>query len=155
MKCPYCSFEEDKVLETRMSKDGAAIRRRRECLKCEGRFTTHEEIEETLPTVIKKDDRRETFDRNKVLHGLKKACEKRPISICAIETILQNIEHTIQENGDKEITSTYLGELVMDELKNLDEIAYVRFASVYRQFKDVNEFKKELDGLLNQKTEDN
>lgn len=154
MKCPYCSHEEDKVVETRSSKDGDVTRRRRECLKCAGRFTTHEFIEESLPTVIKKDNRREPFDRIKILNGIKKACEKRPVSMNTIEEMIRRIERTLQEKyeKEKEIKSSLIGELIMLELHMIDEIAYIRFASVYRQFKDVNEFKEELDTLLNKKS---
>jgi transcriptional repressor NrdR len=148
MKCPSCSYDDNKVIDSRLSKDGDVIRRRRECLECSNRFTTYERIEEVLPFVIKKDGRRETFSRQKVLAGIKTACEKRPISIDIIEKIAGKIEHSVQESSEKEITSSFIGENIMEELKNLDQVAYVRFASVYREFKDINEFMNELHGLL-------
>ncbi|HNS14752.1 MAG TPA: transcriptional regulator NrdR [Syntrophorhabdaceae bacterium] len=153
MKCPFCNDPESKVLDSRMSKEMDTIRRRRECLKCGKRFTTAERLEEGLPLVIKKDDRREVFDRTKILNGLNKACEKRPISITNIEKIVSRIEYILLEKGDREIKATEIGQLVMDELRKLDEIAYVRFASVYRQFKDINEFMEELKDLLLKKDE--
>jgi transcriptional repressor NrdR len=134
-----------------MGKEGESIRRRRECLKCEGRFTTYERVEEVLPLVIKKDGRREPFDRLKILNGLKKACEKRPVSVEAIETTVSDIEKSLQDKGLKEIPSTVIGEEVMDHLHRLDEVAYVRFASVYRSFKDINEFMTELKDILSTK----
>jgi transcriptional repressor NrdR len=134
-----------------MGKEGESIRRRRECLKCEGRFTTYERVEEVLPLVIKKDGRREPFDRLKILNGLKKACEKRPVSVDALETTVLDIERSLQEKGLKEIPSTVIGEEVMDKLHRLDEVAYVRFASVYRSFKDINEFMDELKDILGNK----
>jgi len=134
-----------------MGKEGESIRRRRECLKCEGRFTTYERVEEVLPLVIKKDGRREPFDRLKILHGLKKACEKRPVSVDALETTVSDIERSLQEKGLKEIPSTVIGEEVMENLHRLDEVAYVRFASVYRSFKDINEFMSELKDILGNK----
>ncbi len=153
MKCPFCNDPESKVLDSRMSKEMDTIRRRRECLKCGKRFTTAERLEEGLPLVIKKDDRREVFDRTKILNGLNKACEKRPISITNIEKIVSRIEYILLEKGDREIKATEIGQMVMDELRKLDEIAYVRFASVYRQFKDINEFMEELKDLLLKKDE--
>ena len=135
-------------MDSRLSKEGESIRRRRECLKCEGRFTTYERIEEVLPSVIKKDGRREPFDRQKILQGLKKACEKRPISIATLEEVANRIEKETQELGVKEIQSSTLGEQVMNALHHLDQVAYVRFASVYREFKDINEFMDELKDLL-------
>ncbi|OPY73950.1 MAG: Transcriptional repressor NrdR [Syntrophorhabdus sp. PtaU1.Bin058] len=153
MKCPFCNDPESKVLDSRMSKEMDTIRRRRECLKCGKRFTTAERLEEGLPLVIKKDDRREVFDRTKILNGLNKACEKRPISITNIEKIVSRIEYNLLEKGEREIKATEIGEMVMDELRKLDEIAYVRFASVYRQFKDINEFMEELKDLLLKKDE--
>jgi len=153
MKCPFCNDPESKVLDSRMSKEMDTIRRRRECLKCGKRFTTAERVEEGLPLVIKKDDRREDFDRTKILNGLNKACEKRPISITNIEKIVSRIEYILLEKGDREIKATEIGQMVMDELRKLDEIAYVRFASVYRQFKDINEFMEELKDLLLKKDE--
>jgi transcriptional repressor NrdR len=134
-----------------MGKEGDSIRRRRECLKCEGRFTTYERVEEVLPSVIKKDGRREPFDRLKILNGLKKACEKRPISTEMLEKTVEEIEKSLQEKGLKEIPSTVIGEEVMERLHKLDEVAYVRFASVYRSFRDINEFMSELKDILSNK----
>ena len=151
MRCPYCTSLENKVVDSRMGKEGESIRRRRECLKCEGRFTTYERVEEVLPLVIKKDGRREPFDRLKILNGLKKACEKRPVSVEAMETTVADIEKSLQDKGLKEIPSTIIGEEVMDHLHLLDEVAYVRFASVYRSFKDINEFMTELKDILSSK----
>jgi transcriptional repressor NrdR len=151
MRCPYCSSLENKVVDSRMGKEGEAIRRRRECLTCEGRFTTYERVEEVLPLVIKKDGRREPFDRLKILNGLKKACEKRPIGVEAIETTVSDVEKSLQDKGLKEIPSTVIGEEVMNHLHRLDEVAYVRFASVYRSFKDINEFMIELKDILSAK----
>ncbi len=148
MKCPFCANGENRVIDSRISKDGNAIRRRRECLACEKRFTTYEFVEEVLPVVVKKDGRREVFDRKKILAGIKKACEKRPISTDAIETLVENIEQACQEFQGKEIPSSMVGEKVMKELQNLDGVAYVRFASVYRQFRDVGEFLEELKDFL-------
>ncbi len=136
-----------------MSKEMDTIRRRRECLKCTKRFTTAERLEEGLPLVVKKDGRREVFDRTKILGGLNKACEKRPISITNLEKIVERIEYNLLEKGEREMKASEIGEMVMDELKNLDEIAYVRFASVYRQFRDINEFMTELKELLLKKNE--
>jgi transcriptional repressor NrdR len=151
MRCPYCSSIDNKVVDSRMGKEGDSIRRRRECLQCEGRFTTYERVEEVLPSVIKKDGRREPFDRSKILNGLKKACEKRPISMDVLEKTVDDIEKTLQEKGLKEIPGTIIGEEVMEHLHKLDEVAYVRFASVYRSFKDINEFMHELKDILNEK----
>jgi|APFre7841882630_1041343.scaffolds.fasta_scaffold40469_2 transcriptional repressor NrdR len=151
MRCPYCSSLENKVVDSRMGKEGESIRRRRECLKCVGRFTTYERVEEVLPSVIKKDGRREPFDRLKILNGLKKACEKRPISMEMLERTVEEIEKTLQEKGLKEIPSTMVGEEVMERLHKLDEVAYVRFASVYRSFRDINEFMSELKDILSNK----
>ena len=150
MRCPYCTSIDNKVVDSRMGKEGDTIRRRRECLKCEGRFTTYERVEEVLPSVIKKDGRREPYDRMKILSGLTKACEKRPISVEVLEKCVDNIEKSMQEKGFKEIPSKAIGEEVMNQLHNLDEVAYVRFASVYRSFKDINEFMEELKELLRQ-----
>ena len=152
MKCPFCTNLEDKVIDSRISKDGASIRRRRECLACKRRYTTHERIEETLPSIIKKDGRREPFDRTKILMGIKKACEKRPISIEAIEESVEKIERELQEHGSKEIKSSEIGERIMQELHDLDDVAYVRFASVYRSFKDISEFMAEVRALLSSKS---
>jgi transcriptional repressor NrdR len=151
MKCPFCGEQEDKVIDSRISKDGDSIRRRRECIACKKRFTTHEKIEDTLPSIIKKDGRREPVDRGKILKGLKVACRKRPISIQLIETAVDKIERELQERGVKEIKSTEIGERVMRELHELDEVAYVRFASVYRSFKDIGEFMSEVKVLLSSK----
>jgi transcriptional repressor NrdR len=153
MKCPYCGFIESRVIDSRMSKEMDAIRRRRECLKCSKRFTTAEMMEDGLPLVVKKDGRREVFDRAKILNGLKKACEKRPVGITDLEKTVSRIEYGLTERGEKEVTSTEIGRVVMDELKALDEVAYVRFASVYRQFKDITEFMEELKDLLLKKGE--
>lgn len=151
MKCPFCGHIEDKVVDSREAKEGDAIRRRRECLRCRRRFTTYEHIEDVLPVVVKKDGRRELFDRNKILGGLKKACEKRPVSMKVLEDIVSRIEKKAQESGEKEIPSSMIGEEVMRELQGLDEVAYVRFASVYREFKDINEFMDELKDLLKER----
>ncbi len=148
MKCPFCGHSENKVIDSRISKDGKAVRRRRECLDCTKRFTTYEYVEDVLPMVVKKDGRREQFDRQKILNGLKKACEKRPISMEAIDKLVENVEQGCQEMQAEEISSTVIGEKIMSELKNFDGVAYVRFASVYRQFRDVGEFMSELKDLL-------
>jgi len=148
MKCPFCGHTEDKVIDSRSSKDGDVIRRRRECLKCEDRFTSYERIEEIMPLVIKKDGRREPFDRQKILHGLEKACEKRPIGVEAREELVTKIEKKLKELGEKEVPCSWIGGEVMSGLKGIDEVAYVRFASVYRQFKDIKEFMEELKGLF-------
>jgi transcriptional repressor NrdR len=139
---------EDRVIDSRLSKDGDMIRRRRECSHCRRRFTTYERVEETLPLVIKKDGRREPFDRGKILSGLQKACEKRPISVNELEKLIDRIEHRLQESGEREVHSREIGEQIMLELQKLDEVAYVRFASVYRSFRDVNEFMQEVKELL-------
>ena len=148
MKCSYCGYIEDKVVDSRLTQEGTAIRRRRECLKCGKRFTTYEYIEDVSLMVIKKDGRREPFDRKKVLSGILKACEKRPISMEQMENMVVQIERLIQKKSDREVPSSKLGELVMEKLKALDDVAYVRFASVYRQFKDVNQFMSELKDIL-------
>ena len=148
MKCPFCGHSENKVIDSRISKDGKAVRRRRECLGCAKRFTTYEYVEDVLPMVVKKDGRREQFDRQKILNGIKKACEKRPISMESIDKIVENVEQACQEMQLEEISSTIIGEKIMSELKNFDGVAYVRFASVYRQFRDVGEFMSELKDLL-------
>lgn len=153
MKCPFCDEIEDKVVDSRMAKEGEVIRRRRECLGCKRRYTTYERVEEILPMVVKKDGRRETFDRTKILAGLKKACEKRPISIATIETVTDRIEKRIQEMGETEIESRVIGEELMKELHQLDQVAYVRFASVYREFKDIDQFMDELRSLAQQRRE--
>ncbi len=151
MRCPFCSSIDNKVVDSRMGKEGETIRRRRECLTCEGRFTTYERVEEVLPSVIKKDGRREPYERMKILSGLKKACEKRPIGIEALERTVDEIEKALQEKGYKEIPSKAIGEELMNRLHALDEVAYVRFASVYRSFKDINEFMSELKDILSEK----
>jgi transcriptional repressor NrdR len=144
MKCPFCGFIDNKVIDSRLGKDKNVIRRRRECNECGRRFTTYERIEEVLPLVIKRDGRREPFDRMKILAGLRKAAQKRPISQNALERIVDRVETAIQETGEKEIKSTVIGEMIMNELYELDGVAYVRFASVYRSFKDVEEFLREV-----------
>jgi len=148
MKCPFCGHLEDKVIDSRTSKEGDAIRRRRECLKCERRFTSYERVEEVMPLVVKKDGRREPFDRQKILHGLEKACEKRPISIEQREELVNRLERGLLAQGAKEIPSTWIGEEVMRALRDMDKVAYVRFASVYRQFKDINELMDEVKTLF-------
>jgi transcriptional repressor NrdR len=148
MRCPYCGHEEDKVVDSRSSQEGDAIRRRRECLKCQRRYTTYEHIEGVSLMVVKKDGRRESFDRKKVLSGLIKSCEKRPVSVEKLEETVDDIERTLQRNFDKEVASVEVGELIMQRLGKLDQVAYVRFASVYREFKDVNQFMKELKQIL-------
>ncbi len=153
MKCPFCDEIEDKVVDSRMAKEGELIRRRRECLGCKRRYTTYERVEEVLPAVVKKDGRREAFDRTKILSGLKKACEKRPISTATIETVTDRIEKRIQEMGETEIESRVVGEELMKELHQLDQVAYVRFASVYREFKDIDQFMDELRTLAQQRRE--
>ena len=151
MKCPFCHDLENRVIDSRLGKEGDVIRRRRECAHCKRRFTTYERVEEMLPMVVKKDGRREMFDRQKIVSGLKKACEKRPISITAIEETADRIEQALQERGDKEVPSSVIGEAVMRELHTLDKVAYVRFASVYRSFKDVGEFMRELEELIEER----
>ena len=151
MKCPYCSFEESKVIDSRPTDEGERIRRRRECLNCQKRFTTYEIIESLPVIVIKKDKSREVFNRDKLINGMLKACEKRPVSINDIEHAVDNIETVLQNSLDREVTSEHIGELVMEKLKTLDEVAYVRFASVYRQFKDISTFMDELNKLLTDK----
>ena len=153
MKCPFCDELEDKVVDSRMAKEGEVIRRRRECLGCKRRYTTYERVDEILPVVVKKDGRRESFDRTKILAGLKKACEKRPISTATIETVTDRIEKRIQEMGETEIESRIVGEELMRELHQLDQVAYVRFASVYREFKDIDQFMDELKVLAQQRRE--
>ena len=148
MKCPFCTDFDNKVVDSRLSGESDVIRRRRECLGCGRRFTTYERVEDILPMVIKKDSRREPFDRNKVLSGIKTACQKRPVPVAVMEEIVERIEKSVQESGDKEIKSSTIGETVMLELHDLDEVAYVRFASVYRSFKDINEFMDELKDML-------
>ena len=148
MKCPYCDYQDTKVIDSRPTEDGHAIRRRRGCERCGKRFTTYEKVEESVTMIIKKDGRREPFDRNKVASGILKACEKRPISMDQIDKITGDIERGLNNLMEKEVRSDFIGELVMDELKKVDEVAYVRFASVYRQFTDVNTFIKEIEKLV-------
>ena len=151
MKCPACQHPETKVVDSRVSKEGAAIRRRRECLKCGYRFTTYERVEMHLPMVIKKDGRREAFSRQKIIEGIKKACQKRPISMDQIEAFVSELERELMETGEREIPSSEIGERVMAKLHEWDDVAYVRFASVYRQFQDVNEFIEQIQKLLESK----
>ena len=151
MKCPFCSDLENKVMDSRLTNDGRAVRRRRECLECKKRFTTYERVEEVNFLVVKKDGSKEVFDKGKLIHGMLKACEKRPITVDVIEGFISNLEREFQERGDKEITSTEIGEKVIRKLYEVDEVAYVRFASVYRSFKDVNQFMDELKDLLRDK----
>jgi transcriptional repressor NrdR len=153
VKCPFCDELEDKVVDSRMAKEGGVIRRRRECLGCKRRYTTYERVEESLPIVVKKDGRREPFDRMKILSGLKKACEKRPISTATIEAVTDRIEKRLQEMGETEIPSAAVGEELMSELHQLDQVAYVRFASVYREFKDIDQFMDELKALARERRE--
>jgi len=148
MKCPFCGHLHDKVVDSRESKEGDAIRRRRQCLGCQRRFTSYERIDEIPYMVVKKDGRRERFDRQKVLAGVLKACEKRPVSMVQLEAIADKAEVTVQESSEREVSTRTLGEMIMNELKNLDKVAYVRFASVYLDFKDVQEFMSELKDLL-------
>ncbi|MBO4694223.1 MAG: transcriptional regulator NrdR [Clostridia bacterium] len=148
MKCPFCAFEESKVIDSRPTDEGERIRRRRECLKCGKRFTTYEIIESLPIIVIKKDKSREVFDRQKLMNGMLRACEKRPVSIETLDRAIDDIEALIQNSLDREVKSEKIGELVMEKLKEIDEVAYVRFASVYRQFKDINTFMSELNKLL-------
>jgi len=151
MKCPFCGFSESKVIDSRPTDEGERIRRRRECTSCGKRFTTYEVIESVPIIVVKKDKSREAFDRAKLFNGLLRACEKRPVSLDTIERIVDDIELTLQNSLDREVTATRIGELAMDKLKDTDEVAYVRFASVYRQFKDINTFMDELAKLLGEK----
>jgi len=148
MKCPFCDFPDSRVIDSRLSREGDVIRRRRECEQCKKRFTTYERVEETLPAIIKKDGSRTSYDRLKLVAGLKKACEKRPVSIEAIEQTASRIEQKLLEMGEKEVPSSVIGEAVMDALHQLDQVAYVRFASVYRDFKDAEEFMREIEDLL-------
>ena len=148
MKCPFCDEIDTKVIDSRPTEEGRAIRRRRECPKCGKRFTTYEKVEEMLFMVVKRDGRRESFDRNKILNGIIRACEKRPVSLAQMEAIVDDVERGLNNMLEKEVTTEFIGEIVMDHLKELDEVAYVRFASVYRQFKDVNTFIAEIEKLL-------
>jgi len=151
MRCPFCGHVEDRVVDSRETQDGQVTRRRRECLSCERRFTTYERIEEVLPAVVKKDGRRETFDRQKILHGLERACQKRPVSAEQVQALLAAVERQLQESGEKEVPSRVIGEALMARLRELDPVAYVRFASVYRSFEDVGDFMSELAGLAGKK----
>ena len=151
MRCPFCKKTENKVIDSRLSHEGHVIRRRRECLDCGRRFTTYERVEEMMPLVVKKDGRREAFDREKVLVGLTKAVEKRPVSAEQLEQVVVDIEQKLQESGEKEVASKEIGELVMHALQKVDDVAYVRFASVYRSFRDVREFMEELQDLLSER----
>lgn len=151
MKCPYCGFAQDRVVDSRESKEADSIRRRRECERCEKRFTTYERIDEIPYMVVKKDGRRERFERQKVLSGLLRACEKRPVSASKLETIVDETEAYLVDSPERERSTTAIGELIMDRLKTIDTVAYIRFASVYRDFKDVREFKEELEQLLSSK----
>lgn len=151
MKCPFCGFEESKVIDSRPTDEGERIRRRRECVKCGKRFTTYEVIETVPVIVVKKDKSRESFDRTKLFNGILRACEKRPVSIETIDSMVDSIEAALQNSLDREVTSVHIGEMVMDKLKEIDEVAYVRFASVYRQFRDINTFMDELAKLLSEK----
>lgn len=148
MKCPFCGFADTRVIDSRLGKEGNNIRRRRECSQCERRFTTFERVEEMLPLIVKKDGRRQPFDRKKIIAGIQRACEKRPVSIATIEKIVDSLERQLQESGEREIESNIIGQAVMEALHDLDQVAYVRFASVYRQFKDINEFMSELKDIL-------
>jgi transcriptional repressor NrdR len=148
MRCPQCASLSNRVIDSRLSKEGNEIRRRRVCDDCHRRFTTYERVAEALPAVVKQDGRREPFDRTKIMAGLRKACEKRPVSMDNLERVVERIESWAQERGGKEVPASEIGERVMEELHELDEVAYVRFASVYRQFKDINQFMSELKGLL-------
>ncbi len=154
MKCPFCGHKEDKVIDSRPTEDNEAIRRRRECISCKKRFTTYEKIEKIPVMVVKKDKTLEAFDRNKLINGMLKACEKRPVNIMKIEKIANEIESKIHNSLNSEISSTAIGEMVMDHLRDLDEVAYVRFASVYRQFKDVNTFMEEIKNLKKEPSQD-
>ncbi len=152
MKCPYCSYEESKVVDSRPSDDGERIRRRRECMRCSKRFTTYEAVELIPVIVVKRDSSRESFDKNKLLSGLLRACEKRPVPLETMEGIANSIEGQLQTSAQREVTSQHIGELAMNALRGVDEVAYVRFASVYRQFKDINTFMDELNKLLSERS---
>ena len=153
MRCPYCHSTNNKVIDSRPSREANAIRRRRECLNCSRRFTTYEQVEETMPLIIKKDGRRESYQRPKISEGIKKACEKRPVSIDAIENFLDQLEREMLESGQREIPSTWIGEKVMNQLRQWDEVAFVRFASVYRHFTDATDFMNEIRQLLESRKE--
>jgi transcriptional repressor NrdR len=149
MKCPFCGYEETKVLDSRPASNGTSIRRRRECLQCQARFTTYERYEQTRIRIIKKDGRRELYDRNKLMNGLLKACEKRPVSTDQIEEIVDNIEEQLRRSGNSEIYSSEIGDKVMEQLKSIDQVAYVRFASVYKEFRDLDSFLQAIRELKN------
>ena len=151
MRCPYCGYKESKVVDSRPAEEGSSIRRRRECLQCEKRFTTYETVESLPMVVIKKDGSRQSFDRSKILQGIQRSCEKRPVSVADMERMATEIEQEIQNSLEREVSTEVIGEKVMEKLKKADEVAYVRFASVYRQFKDINTFMHELNKLLNEK----
>ena len=151
MKCPHCGFQESKVVDSRHSEDGTSIRRRRECLNCQKRFTTYETVESLPIIVVKRDNSRQPFDRNKIMNGMLRACEKRPVSMQDLEDAVNEIESLVQNSLEREITTEFIGEQVMEKLKKLDEVAYVRFASVYRQFKDIHSFMQELNKILEEK----
>ncbi len=153
MKCPYCGYKESKVIDSRPAEEGSSIRRRRECLSCAKRFTTYEVIESVPVVVVKKDKSREVFDRDKLYNGMLRACEKRPVSAAALTAAVDDIETSLQNSLDREVTSEHIGELAMEKLKEIDEVAYVRFASVYRQFKDIETFREELMKLKREKSE--
>ena len=153
MKCPSCNYKETKVIDSRMNAEGTSIRRRRECLKCEKRFTTHEYIEHVSLMIVKKDGRRQAYDRARIINGMMKACEKRPVSVVQIENIALEIERELQKRYDREVAVSVIGELIMEKLYDLDEVAYVRFASVYRQFRDVNHFMNEIKDILEREKE--
>jgi transcriptional repressor NrdR len=148
VKCPACGYKDTKVVDSRENTEGTSIRRRRECLKCSKRYTTHEYVEQVSLMVVKRDGRRQPYDRARIINGITKACEKRPVSMDKIEEIAIDVEHTIQKKFDREVPSTTIGQLIMEKLYSLDEVAYVRFASVYRQFRDVSHFMKEIEGIL-------
>ncbi len=153
MKCPSCNYKETKVIDSRMNAEATSIRRRRECLKCEKRFTTHEYIEHVSLMIVKKDGRRQAYDRARIINGMMKACEKRPVSVVQIENIALDIERELQKRYDREVAASVIGELIMEKLYDLDEVAYVRFASVYRQFRDVNHFMNEIKDILEREKE--
>lgn len=151
MRCPYCGFGESKVVDSRPAEEGSSIRRRRECLSCEKRFTTYETVESLPMVVIKKDGSRQSFDREKVLRGIQRSCEKRPVPFAEMERMADEVEQEVQNSLEREVSTKAIGEMVMDKLRDADEVSYVRFASVYRQFKDINTFMNELNKLLNEK----
>ena len=150
MKCPYCGFKESKVVDSRPAEEGSSIRRRRECFSCAKRFTTYETVESMPMVVVKRDRSRRTFDRRKLVNGILRACEKRPVSVAQLEKIGEEIEQDLQNSLEREVSTEHIGELAMDKLKSIDEVAYVRFASVYRQFKDINTFMRELNKLIDE-----